>query len=65
MSHAFPAGFSLRHPTMDDLGAAVAVLVAADLAESGETHTDEHDLRQEWAEADLADDAWLVTDAAG
>jgi len=65
MSHAFPAGFLLRHPTMDALGAAVAVLVAADLAESGETHTDEQDLRQEWAGVDLANDAWLVTDPAG
>jgi len=65
MSHAFPAGFSLRHPTMDDLGAAVAVIVAADLAESGETHTDEQDLRQEWDGGDLANDAWLVTDPAG
>jgi len=65
MSHTFPEGFSLRHPTMADLGAAVAVLVAADLAESGETLTDENDLRAEWAGADLANDIWLVEDRAG
>ena len=64
MPYTLPAGFSLRHPTMDDLGAAVAVIVA-DLAESGETHTNEHDLRQEWTGIDLANDAWLVVDPAG
>ncbi len=65
MSHTLPDGYSLRHPTMDDRGAAVAVIVAADLAESGETRTDEHDLRQEWAGTDLANDAWLVADPTG
>ncbi len=65
MSYAFPEGYTLRHPTMDDLGAALAVITATDLAESGETRTDESDLRQEWAGADLANDAWLVTDPAG
>lgn len=65
MSHTLPAGHSLRHPTMDDVGAAVAVIVAADLAESGEIHTDERELRQEWARSDLASDAWLVVDPTG
>ncbi len=65
MSYAFPAGYTLRHPTMDDLGAALAVITAADLAESGEARTAESDLRQEWAGADLANEAWLVRDPVG
>ena len=60
MSRAFPEGYTPRHPTMDDLGAALAVIIAADIAESGQTRTDEHDLRQEWAGVDLASDAWLI-----
>jgi mycothiol synthase len=65
MSRRLPTGYSLRHPTLDDLGAALAVIVAADLAESGETRTDKSDLRAEWAGADLARDAWLVEDPLG
>lgn len=65
MPDILPEGYSLRRPTMDDLGAALAVIVAADLAESGKTLTDESDLRVEWAGVDLANDAWLVEDPLG
>ena len=60
MSRAFPEGYTPRHPTMDDLGAALAVITAADIAESGRTSTDKNDLRGEWAGADLANDVWLI-----
>jgi mycothiol synthase len=65
MSQTLPAGYTIRHPTMDDIAAAVTVIVAADPAESGETLTDENDLRQEWEGTDLANDAWLVAGPAG
>jgi ribosomal protein S18 acetylase RimI-like enzyme len=55
-----PPDYSMRPPTMADLDAVHALTVLIDLAEVGQSDADNGDLRQEWADADLARDAWLV-----
>lgn len=56
---------ALRRPTMGDLEAVVELFVANDIAEFGEPDTDLQETRDFWREQDLANDAWLVTDAGG
>lgn len=58
-------GLTLRRPTLDDLPATVDLLVASDIAEFGEPDTDLDETRDFWRRQDLANDHWLLTDAAG
>lgn len=61
MSEAMPPpGYAVRRPAPDDLTSVGEFLVAVTTAEFGEPDYSEEDLRDEWAEMDLADDAWLV-----
>ncbi|MDP9363176.1 MAG: GNAT family N-acetyltransferase [Chloroflexota bacterium] len=55
-----PPGYAVRRPTPDDLGRVDEFLVAVTVAEFGEPDYSEGDLRNEWAELDLAADAWLL-----
>jgi ribosomal protein S18 acetylase RimI-like enzyme len=51
---------NVRRPTPDDLSEVLALCGAADTAVWGATDWTEGDLRSEWEELDLANDAWLV-----
>ena len=53
-------GFSVRHPTWDDLPAALALTIICDnaLGDAGDFSLEE--LRNEWRVIDLERDAWLV-----
>src|SRR5258707_4257750 len=53
-------GFSVRHPTWDDLPAALALTIICDnaLGDAGDFPLEE--LRNEWRVIDLERDAWLV-----
>lgn len=57
-------GLSLRHPTLDDVEAVGALLVASDIAEWGEPDTDLAELRDFWRQHDLDSNAWILTDAS-
>lgn len=50
----------VRAPMEDDLEDVFALVTAADLALLGDTDWTEADLRREWADLDLASDAWVV-----
>jgi mycothiol synthase len=60
MSSPLAPGYTDRAPTPDDLNAVHAMLEATTLAESGEPDYPEEDLRDDWAELDLASDARVV-----
>ena len=60
-----PPGYAVRRPTMADLGAVAGFLEVVTVAEFGEPDYSEDDLRDEWAETDLAVDAWLVVAPGG
>jgi mycothiol synthase len=49
----------VRRPTLDDVTAVLAVQCAADIAVIGDSDWTEEELREEWAELDLARDAWV------
>ena len=56
-----PPGAVLRAPTMDDLPAVAALVIASDIEEFGEPLYSEEELRVEWEDFDLAADARVVT----
>jgi mycothiol synthase len=60
-----PPGYTVRRPTIDDLGAVAGLVGAVNVAEFGESDYSDEDLRDEWAELDLATDAWLVVAPGG
>src|SRR5262249_12291528 len=53
-------GFTLRHPTLEDVAAGLQVVNACEIADSGAPDYTLDDLRAEWAGLDLAQDAWLI-----
>ena len=55
----------MRHLTMDDAPAVLALLIACDIAEYGEPDSDLESLLDDWRPLDLARDAWLIQDASG
>ncbi len=62
-----PAGFTLRHPTWDDIEAITALMNACDVAEYGSADTALEEVR-DYSRApgfDLSRDAWLVLAANG
>ena len=57
---SLPPEYTLRHPTEADIVLAHDLMQAVDLAEVGQADDMLEDLRSEWAEADLAADAWVI-----
>ncbi len=57
--------FTFIHPTLEDRERVFRFMLACDIAEFGEEDSDPGDLADQWAEADLAADAWLALDPAG
>ena len=57
-----PQGFLFRRPTTEDGPNVVALMVAVDMAETGEADSSLEDLTADWAlpHFDLSRDAWLV-----
>jgi len=57
-----PRGFLVRRPTMEDAPNVVALMVAHDIAETGEADSSLEDLTADWAlpRFELTRDAWLV-----
>lgn len=55
-------GFTMRHPTMDDVPAVTRLMIAYDLAMYGAPNSSEENLRDFWQDPDLdlQTDAWLV-----
>lgn len=51
---------NVRPPTADDADAVAALLAACDASLGAPPDTTADDLRSEWAELDLARDAWLL-----
>ena len=60
--YMLPAGFSVRRPTLDDLGALLALNETVDLVELGKIRITENELRDLWSFPghDPAQDMWLV-----
>lgn len=64
---ALPDGYELRSPTIDDVDAVAAVLLADDVAETGDSVYDADFVRAQWSTPgfDPEDDAWSVVDRDG
>ncbi|MFN2483512.1 MAG: GNAT family N-acetyltransferase [Candidatus Limnocylindria bacterium] len=60
-----PPGYSVRRPTMDDVDAVLAVVVATELMEHGEIDFSRDELLGEWERSDLETDGWVVLDGGG
>lgn len=60
-----PGGWTMRHPTVEDAPAVLALFVACDMAEYGEPDSDLESLLDDWQSIDLAQDAWLIEDPSG
>jgi mycothiol synthase len=60
-------GYSYRRPTVDDLDAVAAIMLADDLDAGSEPTLDKGFLREEWSKPgfDLAADAWVAVNHAG
>lgn len=58
-------GLTIRRPTLDDVETATRLFERVDLHDTGAVDTDADETRDDWRTADLANDHWLVTDAAG
>lgn len=58
-----PEGYLLRRPTPEDAEAVAQVMIAVDVAETGQPDTSVQDVRDDWALPRFAldRDAWLVT----
>ncbi|MCB0160506.1 MAG: GNAT family N-acetyltransferase [Caldilineaceae bacterium] len=65
MTRTLPAGMTARPPTRDDVGAVVALINAAQVAEGDEPDMTVTELRKDWVDADLDDEAILLLDADG
>ena len=59
------AGFTVRAPSSDDAEAVNDLVAALDTAIQGFTDSTVADIRDEWNDLDLGNDAWLVEDAGG
>jgi mycothiol synthase len=61
-----PAGYEFRSPTLADLDAVAAVLLADQREDGVDPVLDAHFVREVWSRSgfDLAADAWVVTDGA-
>jgi len=62
-----PAGYGLRRPRLDDADEVAALIVAVDVAATGETAASRDDLLSEWGQPrfDLDRNAWLVVTGDG
>lgn len=63
MTHTeLPSGWTLVHPTPDDLDRVTDYLIAFDLAASGQADTTRADVEYEWSREGfrLAEDAWML-----
>jgi mycothiol synthase len=60
-----PDGYEIRPPTFDDVEGVAEMLLADDLADTGESDFDADFVRNQWSapEVALSEDAWVVTDA--
>src|SRR5579863_6133723 len=67
MTQTLPKGFVVRHPTMDDVEAALNVLQACEIALDSVAETTLDDMRMWWQypKLDLSKDAWLVLSPEG
>jgi mycothiol synthase len=61
---SLPDGYSIRPASFDDLDGVAEMLLANDLAETGQSDFDADFLRDQWSSPglDLSVDAWVVTD---
>ena len=59
------AGFNIRAPSPGDAEAVNDLVAALDTAVQGFTDSTVEDIRDEWNDLDLGNDAWLVEDARG
>ncbi|HEY7832885.1 MAG TPA: GNAT family N-acetyltransferase [Ktedonobacterales bacterium] len=58
---ALTTGYTVHHPTPDDIPAILELLYAFDLAETGEADAyDTQDILNDWADLDPVRDAWVV-----
>lgn len=61
MYSALKMGYTVRHPTVDDIAAIIAVMRDFDIAEADEVdvyHTE--DILADWEDLDISKDAWVV-----
>jgi len=58
-------GYTLRRPTLDDVGPVVELIRECELADSGSAERTEEDVSTAWRMIDLDADAWLVVDEHG
>jgi mycothiol synthase len=67
MPYSLSAGFSVRRPTLDDVGELFEMLIACDKAEYGRPRTTESELRGFWEMPghDPAQDAWVIIASDG
>lgn len=59
-----PPGFLLRPAAPDDLAGVTDLIIALDIADTGESDVTEQDLEQDWAKPGfcVGEDAWVVVD---
>ena len=62
-----PDGYEIRPPTFDDVEGVADVLLADDLADTGESDLDADLVRDQWSApgVELFEDAWVITDPNG
>src|SRR5689334_329011 len=60
-----PPGYTVRHPTLDDAAAALQVVNACEIADTGAPDYTLDDWQADWAGVDLAQDAWLISEPDG
>jgi len=59
----FAENYLTRHPVLNDLQAALDLIITCEIAEYGEADCSLEDLEDQWSDIDLEQDAWLVTDS--
>ena len=62
-----PDGYEIRPPTFDDVEGVADVLLADDLADTGESDLEADFVRDQWSApgVELFEDAWVITDPNG
>ena len=62
-----PDGYEIRPPTLDDVDGVAEMLLADDLADTGESDLDADLVRDQWSApgVELSADAWVITDQNG
>ena len=60
-----PVGYSVRRPTLDDVDAVLAVVVASEIMEYGEVDFSRDELLDEWDRSNIETDCWVVVDEGG